>query len=132
MLILFPDRLVLEDSFLIRGSPFLPTMTIFPLTSSFSISGMDRVQKLSILIGLCTSILILQFTVKLYHARMKFRKLQARGIVCHPSHHTSRHLMPSAITAPFPDIGPLSCGNPILQGLGLRCKLHPDLWFLHQ
>lgn len=62
------------------------TATISPFLLPIRLDDLDKGEKLSVLAITIVVVLVLQFIVKLYQARMKFRRLQSRGIVRSLSH----------------------------------------------
>lgn len=55
---------------------------MFPFFLRLKLDGFGKGETLSLLAITIAVVLSLRFTVQLYQARMKFRRLQSRGIVC--------------------------------------------------
>lgn len=52
-----------------------------PFLLPIKLGDLGKGEKLSVLAITIVMVLVLQFTMQLYQARMKFRRLQSRGIV---------------------------------------------------
>lgn len=55
---------------------------MFPFFLRLKLDGFGKGETLSLFAITIAVVLSLRFTVQLYQARMKFRRLQSRGIVC--------------------------------------------------
>lgn len=58
------------------------TATMFPFRLPLKLGDLGKGERFSVVAITIVVVLVLQFTVQLYQARMKFRRLQSRGIVC--------------------------------------------------
>ena len=59
---------------------------MLPFLLSPRLSDLGKGQRMSLLTIMVVAVLVFRFTVQLYQARMKFRRLQSQGIVHLLSH----------------------------------------------